>query len=285
MFDKFSTNELEVIAFKHGGSWKDAERAYLVFQRCKSFGLKAGFIAGFILGIWLIVFVLKINSVLGFIFFFISLGGGSTLMGGILGYVLVGIGEQVFKSTTKTGRLLRVICNASECRKSSDLIPKAKDDVESDLDRLIKMTQESGVYLMKRSRLKNDPTVIYDHYATIAKNNLTSTTLSSDVKRQSLEFIGNLASLLDNIADDHIVEMLEQQKGIAAEAEQLIESQGAHFEGGKIGDMRKILDEYIATSPKGVDLENFRKSTLNFRLQQRCADEFSSWQYLVTGKH
>ncbi len=281
MFEKFTTGELEAIALKHGGSWREAERAYIVFERWKNFGLKAGFAAGFFLGIWIIVFALKINSVLGFIVFFISLGGGSTLAGGIFGYVLVAIGEQAFKSTTKTGRLLRVIGNASESHKASNLKAKATDDIESDLESLIKMTQENRTYLMKRSRLKNDPTVIYEHYATIAKNNLASSTLSVDVKRQSLEFIGNLASLLDNIADDHIVEMLERRTEITAKAQQLFESHGVNLEGVRVGETKSIVDEYIAMSPNDVD---FRKATLNFRLQKRCADEFSSWQYLVAGK-
>lgn len=284
MFEKFTTDELDAIARQHGASWTDSKRAYIEFEKWKNFGLKAGFAAGFLMGIWLIVFALKIHSVSGFIVFFIPLGGGSTLAGGILGFVSIAIVEQVFKSTTKTGRLLRVIVEASESHHGSGRSTQVRDDFESDLDSLIQMSQEKGSYLLRRSRLKNDPTVIYEHYATIAKNNLTSTTLSDDVKRRSLDFIGNLASLLDSVADDHLVEKLEQKSEIAAEAQQFLQRHGATLEGGRVSEMKIILDKYIATSPNDADSETLRKKTLDFRLQKRCANEFSSWQYLVPAR-
>jgi hypothetical protein len=283
VFEKFTTDELDAIARQHGASWTESKRAYIEFERWKNFGLKAGFVAGFFLGIWLIVFALKIHSVLGFITFFIPLGGGSTLAGGILGYVLVSIVEQVYKSTTKTGRLLRVIVEASESHRGSGWSTQVRDDFESDLDSLIQMSQEKGSYLLRRSRLKNDPPVIYEHYATIAKNNLASTTLSNDVKRRSLDFIGNLASLLDSVADDHLVEILERKSDIAAKAQQFMQRHGSNLE-SRVSEMKIVVDEYIATTPNDADLETLSKKSLDFRLQKRCADEFSSWQYLVSGR-
>jgi hypothetical protein len=283
VFEKFTTDELDAISRQHGASWTDAKRAYIEFERWKNLGLKAGFVAGFLMGIWLIVFALEIHSVLGFIVFFIPLGGGSILAGGILGFVSIAIVEQVFKSTTKTGRLLRVIVEASESNRGSGWSTQVRDDFESDLDSLIQMSQEKGSYLLRRSRLKNDPTVIYEHYAIIVKNNLASTTFRDASKRQSLEFIGNLASLLDSVADDHLVELLEQKSEVAVEAQKFIQRHGSNLE-SRVSEMKIIVDEYIAMSPNDADSETLRIKTLDFRLQKRCADEFSGWQYLVSGR-